>query len=160
MIVPHQTKNITGTLRYISLNIHEHKSPSIVDDLISLTYSLIVIFTEKNLPWIGHKKDQDKFDPNKHVHSNCKCGYHKNKANNDTKTKNTIAEVKYHTPLEDLVGSKYKFLTKWLKYLYSLKLKQLPSYNQLYKMLYDETKHIENMYMQLVQKFIENDDNE
>ena len=157
MIPPHSTKNITGTLRYISLNIHEHKSPSIVDDLISLTYSLIVIFTDKNLPWVGHKKDSDKFDPTKHVHSNCKCGFHKNKANNDTKTKNTIAEVKYHTPLEDLVGTKYKFLVKWLKYLYSLKLKQLPSYNQLYKILYEESKNIENMYIELIPKIIQND---
>ena len=33
-------------------------------------------------------------------------GYHRNKPNNDTKTKNTIAEVKFHTPLEDLVGSR------------------------------------------------------
>jgi serine/threonine protein kinase len=135
MIPPHSTKNITGTLRYISLNIHEHKSPSIVDDLISLTYSLIVIFTDKNLPWVGHKKDSDKFDPTKHVHSNCKCGFHKNKANNDTKTKNTIAEVKYHTSLEDLVGTKYKFLVKWLKYLYSLKFNNIEIQNLLLDIL-------------------------
>jgi hypothetical protein len=54
-------KNITGTLRYISLNVHEFKSPTIVDDLISLSYALVVIFTNKNLPWVGHKKDDDKF---------------------------------------------------------------------------------------------------
>ena len=149
MIPPHATKNITGTLRYISLNIHEHKSPSIIDDLISLSYSLIVIFTDCNLPWIGHKKDVDKFDPSKHTHENCKCGYHKNKVNNDTKTKNTIAEVKYHTSLDDLIEPKYKFLSKWLKYLYSLKLKQLPSYNQLYKMLYEDSKNINNLHMEL-----------
>ncbi len=141
MIPPHQAKSITGTLRYISLNIHEYKSPTIVDDLISLTYSLIVIFTDKNLPWIGHKKDTDKFDPSKHVHTNCKCGYHKNKENGVTKTNNTIAEVKFHTPLEELVNNKYKFLVKWLKYLYSLKQKQLPSYNQLYRMLREESKN-------------------
>jgi serine/threonine protein kinase len=152
MIQPHATKNITGTLRYISLNIHEYKSPSIIDDLISLSYSLVVIFTDKNLPWIGHKKDTEKFDSLKHTHENCKCGYHKNKLNNDTKTKNTIAEVKFHTSLEDLVGSKYKFLIKWLKYLYSLKLKQLPSYNQLYKMLYDELKNIDNLYIEIIPK--------
>jgi serine/threonine protein kinase len=152
MIPPHATKSITGTLRYISLNIHEFKSPTIVDDLISLTYALIVIFTGKNLPWIGHKKDAEKFDISKHTFNNCKCGYHKNKANNDTKTKNTIAEVKFHTPLEELVGPKYKFFVKWLKYLYSLKPKQLPSYNQLYKMLHDESKQFDKLYIELEPK--------
>ncbi len=152
MIPPHPTKSITGTLRYISINIHEHKSPTIVDDIISLAYSLIVIFTNKNLPWIGHKKDTDKFVPDKHTHTNCKCGYHKNKANNDTKTKNTIAEVKYHTPLEDLTDGKYKFLVKWLKYLYALKPKQLPSYNQLYKMLQEESKQFDNLFLELEPK--------
>ncbi len=152
MIPPHATKSITGTLRYISLNIHEFKSPTIVDDLISLTYALIVIFTGKNLPWIGHKKDAERFDITKHTFTNCKCGYHKNKANNDTKTKNTIAEVKFHTPLEELVGIKYKFFIKWLKYLYSLKPKQLPSYNQLYKMLSEESKEFDKLYMELEPK--------
>lgn len=152
MIPPHATKSITGTLRYISLNIHEFKSPTIVDDLISLTYALIVIFTGKSLPWIGHKKDAERFDINKHTFTNCKCGFHKNKANNDTKTKNTIAEVKFHTPLEDLVGPKYKFFIKWLKYLYSLKPKQLPSYNQLYKMLSEESKEFDKLYMELEAK--------
>ncbi len=152
MIPPHATKSITGTLRYISLNIHEFKSPTIVDDLISLAYALVVIFTGKPLPWIGHKKDTEKFDATKHTFTNCKCGYHKNKANNDTKTKNTIAEVKFHTPLEDLVDFKYKFLIKWLKYLYSLKPKQLPSYNQLYKMLNEESKQFDKLYMELEPK--------
>ncbi len=152
MIPPHPTKSITGTLRYISLNIHEFKSPTIVDDLISLTYSLIVIFTDKNLPWVGHKKDTEKFDPSKHIHTNCKCGYHKNKENGVTKTNNTIAEVKFHTPLEDLVNNKYKFLVKWLKYLYSLKPKQLPSYNQLYRMLREESKNIDYTGFELYAK--------
>jgi serine/threonine protein kinase len=152
MIPPHNTKSITGTLRYISLNIHEFQSPSIVDDLISLVYSLVVIFTNKNLPWIGHKKDTDKFDSSKHTLTNCKCGYHKNKINNNTKTNNTIAEVKFHTSFEELSDNKYKFITKWLKYLYSLKQKQLPSYNQLYKILYDESKQFNELYMELIHK--------
>lgn len=148
-IPPTNTKSITGTLRYISLNIHEYKSPNIVDDLISLTYALIVIFTCKNLPWIGHKKDADKFDSSKHTYNNCKCGYHKNKLNNDTKNNNTIAEVKFHTTLEELTDNKYKFLTKWLKYLYSLKHKQLPSYNYLFKELIEESKQFDKLYLEL-----------
>ena len=139
------TKSITGTIRYISLNIHEFKSPTIIDDLISLSYSLIVIFTDKNLPWVGHKKDTDKFDFDKHTLTNCKCGYHKNKENNNTKKNNTIAEIKFHTPLNELVGNKYIFLIKWIKYLYSLKPKQLPSYNYLFKCLYEESRNFESL---------------
>lgn len=147
------TKSITGTLRYISLGVHEFKSPTIVDDLISLTYSLVVIFTNKNLPWVGHKKDTAKFDFNAHTETNCKCNYHTNVQNHDTKHNNTIAEMKYHTPFDELVGSnKYKFLIKWMKYLYSLKPKQLPSYNYLFKCLNDESKVHTQMFMELIKK--------
>lgn len=146
------TKSITGTLRYISLNIHEFKSPTIVDDLISLCYTLIVIFTERNLPWVGHKKDADKFDFNAHTIENCKCGYHKNYANHCTRKNNTIAEMKFHTPLNILVDNKYGFLIKWIKYLYSLKPKQLPSYNYLYKCLAEESAQFDNLYFELACK--------
>lgn len=146
------SKNITGTLRYISLNVHEFKSPTIIDDLISLSYALVVIFTGKNLPWVGHKKDVDKFNINNHTNTNCKCGYHINKANNDTKYNNTISEMKYHVPLDELVGKQYNFLIKWIKYLYSLKPKQLPSYNYLYKCLYEESKKFDNLFMEIIRK--------
>jgi serine/threonine protein kinase len=152
MIPQHNTKSITGTLRYISLNIHEFKSPTIVDDLISLSYGLVVMFTEKNLPWVGHKKDIDKFDFTKHTETNCSCGYHKYKIKGNTKHTNTIAEVKYHTPLEELVGSEYIFLSKWIKYLYSLKPKQLPSYNYLFKCLSEESIEFTSLYMELLEK--------
>ena len=146
------SKSITGTLRYISINIHEFKSPTIIDDLISLSYALIVIFTGRNLPWVGHKKDTDKFDISKHTHTNCFCGYHTNKKNNDTRHNNTIAEIKFHTPLDELVGTKYPFLIKWIKYLYSLKPKQLPSYNYLFKCLYEESKSLGNLQMEIKKK--------
>jgi serine/threonine protein kinase len=146
------TKSITGTLRYISLNVHEFKSPTIVDDLISLSYALIVIFTNKNLPWVGHKKDADKFDNTKHNFDNCPCGYHQNKINNCTKSLNTIAEMKFHTPLDELVPTKYSFLIKWIKYLYSLKPKQLPSYNYLFKCLLEESKAFDSLYLEIKKK--------
>ena len=146
------TKNITGTLRYISLNVHEFKSPTIVDDLISLAYTLVVIFTGNNLPWVGHKKDIDKFDFTTHTMTKCNCGYHKNIANNNTKKNNTISEMKFHTPLNELVGNKYEFLIKWIKYLYSLKPKQLPSYNYLYKCLIDESKQFNSLYFEISNK--------
>lgn len=153
ILVPQvNTRSITGTLRYISLNVHEFKSPTIIDDLISLCYTLIVIFTGKNLPWVGHLKDIDKFDINAHNIENCKCGYHKNFLNNCTRKNNTIAEMKFHTPLNVLVGNKYLFLIKWIKYLYSLKPKQLPSYNYLYKCLVDESSQFDELYFELINK--------
>lgn len=149
------TKNITGTLRYISLNVHEFKSPTIVDDLISLCYSLVVIMTNKPLPWIGHKKDTNKFDYKKHTDTNCKCGYHLNKSKNNTKHKNTISDVKFHTPLNELVGDKFPFLIKWIKYLYSLNPNQLPSYNYLYKILLKESSKYDNLYFE-IDKILDN----
>lgn len=142
LVQPYQIKSITGTIRYISMNIHAFNSPTIVDDLISLCYCLIVIMTEKQLPWVGHKKDTDKFDFDKHTQNDCKCGYHKNKANKNLKF-NTIAEIKFHTPYEEYIPRKYSFLIKWLVYLYSLKSKQLPNYNHLLKLLKNNTSNIE-----------------
>jgi serine/threonine protein kinase len=149
---PYAIRSITGTLRYISLNIHELKSPSIVDDLISLCYALVVIFTGKQLPWVGHKKDTDNFDPTKHTFDNCKCGYHRNKELKTTKQNNTIAEVKFHTSLEELTGGKYGFLIWWMKYLYSLKPKQMPSYNLMLKKLKSENPNCSVMNMELIKK--------
>ena len=142
MVQPYQIKSITGTIRYISMNIHAFNSPTIVDDLISLCYCLIVIMTEKQLPWVGHKKDTDKFDFDKHTQNDCKCGYHRNKANKNLKF-NTIAEIKFHTPYEEYIPRKYLFLIKWLVYLYSLKPKQLPNYNHLLKLLKNNYPNIE-----------------
>jgi serine/threonine protein kinase len=149
---PYTIKSITGTLRYISLNIHEFKSPSLVDDLISLCYALIVIFTGKQLPWVGHKKDMDIFDPSKHTQTNCRCNYHKNKELNITKQNNTIAEVKFHTSLEELMCNKYDFLVWWIKYLYSLKSKQMPSYNLMLKKLKSENATCNNMNINIEKK--------
>jgi serine/threonine protein kinase len=137
-VKPTSGKNITGTIRYISLNIHEFNSPTIIDDLISMCYMLVNIFTEKNLPWIGHKNDEKQFNRNKHQLTNCKCKYHENIINKKTKNNNTIAEIKYHTPLKELCGD-YTFLSKWLKYLYSLNLRQMPSYTYLTQILTENT---------------------
>ena len=149
---PYTIKSITGTLRYISLNIHEFKSPSLVDDLISLCYALIVIFTGRQLPWVGHKKDIDIFDSSKHTQYNCKCNYHKNKELHITKQNNTIAEVKFHTSLEELMCNKYDFLVWWIRYLYSLKSKQMPSYNLMLKKLKSENSNCNNMNISIEKK--------
>jgi len=151
LVKPYQIKSITGTIRYISMNIHAYNSPTIVDDLISLCYCLIVIMTEKQLPWVGHKKDTDKFDFDNHTQNDCKCGYHTNKSNKNLKL-NTIAEIKFHTPYEEYIPKKYSFLIKWLVYLYSLKPKQLPNYNTLYKLLKNNLPNIDfdKLYFELL----------
>ena len=152
-----KTDKLTGTIRYISLNIHSHNSPTIIDDLISMCYSLIVICTNKSLPWMGHLKDDIQFDKTHHTDTNCKCNYHKNVAKNKTKHRNTIAEVKYHTPYDKLTGN-YTFLAKWLKYLYSLKCKQMPSYDYLLKILKNDVEnntnllHVENLHFDILRK--------
>jgi hypothetical protein len=56
--------------------------------------------TEKQLPWVGYKKDTDKFDFDRHTLNDCKCGYHRNKANKNLKF-NTIAEIKFHTDIKN-----------------------------------------------------------
>ena len=152
---PYVIRSITGTPRYISLNIHEYRNPSLIDDLISLCYALVVIFTGKQLPWVGHKKDMDKFDPTKHSDENCKCGYHQNKELGKTKRNNTIAEVKFHTSLNSLTDGKYPFLIWWIKYLYSLKQTQLPSYNLMLKKLKSENPDCNDMIINIENKIKE-----
>jgi serine/threonine protein kinase len=149
-IKPTASKSITGTIRYISLNIHELNTPTIIDDLISMCYMLVNIFTEKSLPWVGHKKDENKFDRSKHTITNCKCGYHKNKEAGKTKGKNTIAQIKFHTPLDDLCGN-YIFIKKWLSYLYSMNLKQMPSYNIMLNILNEHNKN-NNLKLEFIEK--------
>ena len=78
--------------------------------------------------------------------------YHKNKELKTTKQNNTIAEVKFHTPLEELTGGKYNFLIWWIKYLYSLKPKQMPSYNLMLKKLKSENNNCNNMNIEIIKK--------
>lgn len=134
-----QSKDITGTPRYVSLNIHKFNSPTIIDDLISLTYVLSVIFNDKELPWVGHIRDQVAFNEKEHTKLNCKCKYHKNIKLNDTKKNNSIAEMKFHTD-HKIVAGKYPFIEKWLTYLYSLKANEFPSYSKLYNLLSNDSK--------------------
>ena len=151
LVKPNQTTNITGTIRYISLNIHEYNTPTIIDDLISMCYMLVNICTESNLPWCNHIKDEKKFNRNKHTLDNCKCNYYENLKNKRTKNNNTIAEMKFHTPLNILCG-KYTFLNKWLKYLYSLNLREIPNYTILFKILVDHTPQFEKLNFEFIVK--------
>lgn len=48
-----------GTMRYMSINAHNKNSLSRRDDMISLSYSLIYLYTKK-LPWQGVKETKSK----------------------------------------------------------------------------------------------------
>jgi serine/threonine protein kinase len=137
----HEIKSIIGTVRYLSLNVHAFNSPTIIDDLIGLTYVLINIFTQKHLPWVGHKKDVKKFDKTKHTDENCKCKYHRNLKHDEIQGKNTISEIKYHINPNDLCKN-YTFLKKWLSYLYSLNINALPNYTILLNYLMNDINNL------------------
>lgn len=49
-------ESITGTLRYVSINIHDGEEPSRRDDIISMVYILFYMYLGK-LPWQGLKID-------------------------------------------------------------------------------------------------------
>jgi serine/threonine protein kinase len=49
-------ESITGTLRYVSINIHNGEEPSRRDDIISMVYILFYLYLGK-LPWQGLKID-------------------------------------------------------------------------------------------------------
>jgi serine/threonine protein kinase len=148
-IKPKKATNITGTIRYLSLNIHEYNSPSIVDDLIGMCYMLINIFTERDLPWVGFKKDEKKFDRTKHTPKHCKCKYHENIEKGYHR--NTIAEVKFHISLNKLCDG-YGFLKEWLMYLYSLNIGQMPSYNILLNILLKDKQFIIDNKLEFIKK--------
>lgn len=149
-IKPTKSKSITGTMRYISLNIHEFNRPTIIDDLISLTYVLCSLFTNKDLPWKGHLKENNKgiFNRKEHYSKNCSCGFHENYKNNDTRTKNTIAEMKYHVRPQEFMPN--QFLIEWTNYLYSLKTTKMPDYTFLYKSLEKEASKYDSLYLELI----------
>lgn len=144
--------DLIGTRRYASLNIHALNSPTVIDDLIGLCYSLLAIFTGKDLPWGGHMQDTEAFDKNKHTKTKCQCGYHTNIKNGTTLDNNTVADVKYHTDLLKFTDRKYKFLINWINYLYSLKLEALPSYNILLGYLKEERPDVAELKFNLYRK--------
>jgi serine/threonine protein kinase len=144
-----KASNITGTIRYLSLNVHEYNSPTIVDDLIGMVYMLINIFTEKDLPWVGYKKDEKKFDRTKHTSKNCKCKYHEYTAKGYMR--NTISEVKYHTSINKLCGG-YEFLKQWLIYLYSLDIGQMPSYNIMTNIILNDKNFPSDLKLEFIKK--------
>ena len=117
-------KDITGTVRYVSVNTHNGIDQSRRDDLESLIYSLIYLYKGK-LIWQGQKiKDKEK------------------KAEE-------IKRIKSESPLEEICKDCPEEFVNFLSHCRNLKFEQKPDYEYLRKQFRDAfTKNsIENDYL-------------
>jgi serine/threonine protein kinase len=116
-IIPMNTnRSLTGTAKYVSLNVHNGIEPSMRDDLESIAYILIYCLKGK-LPWqfiSGESKNKK--------YQNIK----------EAKEKTTLQELCIELPLEILI---------FISYCKSLKYDELPDYNYLRCVLYNLFKH-------------------
>jgi len=105
-------KKMTGTVRYISINIHNGLEPSRRDDLISLGY-ILIYFLKGRLPWQGlHALTrEDKYSK--------------------------IKNVKKHTSVDDLCEGLPKEFKYYLNYCYDLDFTNTPNYDILTTYLID-----------------------
>lgn len=96
---------ITGTIRYISLHIHEGFTPSRRDDLISMGYMFMYLL-HGNLPWqklSPHLSNKEKID--------------------------AIYEMKLKMRSDKIIAN--HLLEKYMKYVYSLEYTETPNYTYL-----------------------------
>ena len=109
-------KDVTGTVRYVSTNIHIGLEPSRRDDLESVAYMLIY-FLKGSLPWQGLKIK------NKREHSE------------------TIGDIKLHTSLSKLCDGLLPCFEKYLDYCRNkLEFTTTPDYEYLKNLLKNEAK--------------------
>ncbi|CAG0914945.1 unnamed protein product, partial [Notodromas monacha] len=101
-----ENRNLTGTARYASINTHLGIERSRRDDLESLAY-IVIYFLRGSLPWQGIKGSVKK------------------------EKYRRIGEKKVSIPIEDLVRGYPSELTKFLRYVRSLRFEQNPNYSYL-----------------------------
>jgi len=105
-IDPKEEKQLTGTPRYLSLNVHMGFEPSRRDDLESIGY-MLVYFLKGKLPWQGAKKQK---------------GVDKSKV---------IERIKMFTSLEKLCYELPPCFIKYIDYCRKLEFADTPDYEYL-----------------------------
>jgi serine/threonine protein kinase len=114
-----ENKNITGTPKYISYNIHDGISPSRRDDLISLGYIYLYLYC-KELPW-----DKMKIEINKNDYAEIDILHPKNQQRKCLKSWENIEEICLQ------INQK---IHKFLNYCYNLSYDSSPDYTELKKL--------------------------
>lgn len=101
-----QHKKFTGTIRYLSTNIHAGCEPSRRDDLISIGYMLMFLL-KGSLPWqkLNNVSKEDKIKQ--------------------------IYKLKNYYKQNNLCDVYPVFLTDYMNYVYNLKYDDIPNYNYI-----------------------------